>query len=98
MKNAEIAVHLRAIADLLDTDSMTEQQVPTKAEAPVSEPSEKKQITYEDVRGTLSELSGGGHRAEVKAILKKHGVTKLSEISPSDFETVLAEAAEVKNA
>jgi hypothetical protein len=93
---------LSAIADELDTaypDSdfsdkfdpaewieITPQE-PTKPESPKA-----KSITLEQVRAVLSEKSANGKRTEVKALLTKYGVTKLSDISSDNFAAVLKEA------
>lgn len=74
-----------------------------KADAPEEETNtlpkeEKKKIRLEDVRAVLSEISRSGHTAEMKALLAKHGAKKLSDIRPEDYEQLLAEAEEVKNA
>ena len=48
--------------------------------------------TLEEVRAVLVSLSRNGKTAEVKAILTKHGVNKLSEVNPADYADVLKEA------
>ena len=53
--------------------------------------------TYEEVRAILAEKSRTGFRAEVKAILTKHGVAQLSDVKdPSVFAAIVAEAEEIK--
>lgn len=70
-----------------------------KADTPAAPPKEeKKEIRLEDVRAVLSEISRSGHTAEMKALLAKHGAKKLSDIPKEDYEQLLAEAEEVKNA
>lgn len=59
---------------------------------------EKKEIHLEDVRAVLSEISRSGHTAEMKALLAKHSAKKLSDVPAEDYEQLLAEAEEVKNA
>ena len=48
--------------------------------------------SLEEVRAVLADLSRNGKTAEVKAILTKHGVNKLSEVNPADYADVLKEA------
>jgi len=57
----------------------------------------KKSVTLEDVRAVLAEKSREGHTAAVRALLVKHGATKLSEIDQSEFSILLAEAEELGN-
>lgn len=58
-------------------------------------PAEPKPVTLEQVRAVLAEKSRSGRTAEVRELLKKHGVTKLSEINHAEFETLLGEAANI---
>ena len=55
----------------------------------------KNEITLEDVRKVLTALSRDGHTAEVKALLTKHGVNRLSEVKPEEYETLLKEAEDI---
>lgn len=55
----------------------------------------KPTITLEDVRKLLTEKSRDGKTADVKALLKKHNANKLSEVNPSEYETLLKEAEEL---
>ena len=50
------------------------------------------EITLEKVRGILAEKSRSGHTAEVRAILRKFGADRLSDIDPKDYGAVLKEA------
>lgn len=62
--------------------------------APVVE-APKNAITLEDVRKVLTALSRDGHTAEVKALLTKHGVNRLSEVKAEEYETLLKEAEDI---
>ncbi|ABZ85442.1 conserved hypothetical protein [Heliomicrobium modesticaldum Ice1] len=57
----------------------------------------EKPITLEAVRAVLAEKSRAGHTAEVRALLEKHGAAKLSEIDPSEYPALLAEAEVLGN-
>ena len=71
--------------DKQDTPAEEEPQTPAKV------------YTYEEVRAILAEKSRIGFRAEVKAILTKHGVAQLSDVKdPSVFAAIVAEAEEIK--
>lgn len=69
-----------------------------KATAKVPPEPEKKSISLTDVRAVLAEKSRNGYTADVKALLLKFGANKLSDINPSDFEALLAEAEVFGNA
>ena len=103
-----LADSLQAVADAVaENDSSAEmtatkeleEKSKTKAAAkkttmkktPKAEP-EEKPLTLEEVRAVLAEKSRAGHTAEVKELLNKHGADKLSEIDPSEYPALLADA------
>lgn len=53
---------------------------------------EPKQVTLEQIRAVLAEKSRDGHTAAVRALLEKHGASKLSEIDPIKYAALLADA------
>lgn len=65
-----------------------------KTTAKVNPEPEKKSISLPDVRAVLAEKSRNGYTTDVKALLLKFGADKLSDITPGDYEALLA-AAEV---
>ena len=65
---------------------LKEDEEAPKAEAEAVKP------TLEDVRKVLTEKSRNGKTSEVKALLKKHGSNRLSEVYPDDYEDLLKEA------
>lgn len=56
---------------------------------------EKKPITLEEVRAVLAEKSRAGKTAEVKGLLTKFGVNKLSELDASKYNELLKETEEI---
>jgi hypothetical protein len=52
---------------------------------------EKKSVTLEEVRSVLAEKSRAGKTAEVKQLLTKFGVNKLSELDSSKYDELLKE-------
>ena len=64
-----------------------------KAE-PIKENKEKQdvQLSITDVRKVLAEKSRQGHTAKVKELLIKYGADKLSDIAPSKYAALLADA------
>lgn len=71
---------------LNDEDKATSEEVLGKAEAKAVK------LTLEDVRKVLTEKSRAGKTSDVKALLKKHGSNKLSEVNADDYEELLKEA------
>jgi len=68
-----------------------------KAEAPVETPApevavETPDITLEQVRAKLTELSQGGKAADVKSLIAKFGAAKLTDIKPDNYAAILADA------
>ena len=54
-----------------------------------------KPVTLAQVRAVLAEKSRCGHTAQVRELLQKHGAAKLSAINPTEFESLLSEAADI---
>ena len=59
---------------------------------PAKQEPDEKPLTLEEVRAVLAEKSRSGHTEEVRALLNKHGADKLSEIDPTEYAALLAEA------
>ena len=59
---------------------------------------EEKVVTLEEVRGKLAGLSKDGKTDEVRELIKKHGGTKLSDVAPSEYAALLADAEELAHA
>ena len=82
-------------------DTLTEMFSGEKeAEAPVATtlevPAEvKKEYSFIEVRAALTEKSRAGKTADVKALLRKHGVEKLSDVKPEEYAALVAEAEEL---
>ena len=53
------------------------------------------ELTLEQVRAVLADKSRQGHTAEIRALLQKHGASKLSQIDPAHYKALLAEAEEL---
>lgn len=87
---ADIIGSLRRLADALEEFIQIPQGKEKEAQPPaVATP------TLEEVRTALMALSVAGHGAEVKQLIGKFGVSKLSEIAPEHFEAVLKEAESI---
>ncbi|WP_066372590.1 rRNA biogenesis protein rrp5 [Neobacillus fumarioli] len=97
----DVVSDLRSLADsvqaVADAIASNEPEDVTKAEQPQSEKQpEEKQITLEEVRAVLAEKSHDGFTAEVRTLLQKYGASKLSEIDPSKYAALLADAKGLK--
>ena len=63
---------------------------------PAEEPPKAAEPTFEEVRHKLILLAQAGFSAEVKALITKHGASRLSDIDPSQYAALLSEAEGVK--
>jgi hypothetical protein len=52
----------------------------------------KPTVTLEEVRGHLAELAKTGKQAEVKELLKKYNVSRLTDIPPDRLEEIWEDA------
>lgn len=79
----------KLVADFVKVIKELKEEPTPVVEAP------KNAITLEDVRKVLTALSRDGHTAEVKALLTKHGVNRLSEVKAEEYESLLKEAEDI---
>ncbi len=86
-----LADSLWAIAEVIEANETPESQAPAPAEPPAV-----KAVTLEEVRAVLAEKSHDGFTAEVRSLLEKHGASKLSEIEPARYATLLEDAEGLK--
>ena len=93
-KLLKVAEDIRSLADSVQavctvvTDSLSGEA----KEVPKLPEKEQPTISLEKVRGVLADKSRSGHTAEVRAIIKKYGADRLSELDPKDYAAVLKEA------
>ena len=65
-----------------------------KGEAATPPAEEKKELSLEEVRAELSKLSRAGKTAVVRQLLAGVGAAKLSEVDPSKYWLLMAQAQE----
>lgn len=65
------------------------------AEGPTEEPEPEPVIALETVRAKLADLSRHGHTEAVRGLITGLGVSKLSEVDPTDYAKLLASAEEL---
>ena len=75
----------------------TESQAQTDEPKPAPTEPKPAPLTLEQVRGVLADKSRAGFTAEIRTLLEKHGAAKLSEIDPSKYTALLAEAEGLGN-
>lgn len=73
--------------------SSSEQEEKAESETP----KESKTISLEDVRAVMADKSRMGFTAEVKELLTKRGVNKLSEVDAKEYAALLSEAEVIGN-
>lgn len=91
----DVVSDLRSLADSVQAVA---DAIASNAPEEVSKPEqpEEKRVTLEEVRAVLAEKSHDGFTAEVRALLQKYGTSKLSEIDPSKYDALLADAEGLK--
>jgi hypothetical protein len=94
-----LSADLAVLGDLLENSTTTEPDRPAMEPAPEPEKEEAVKLpTFEEARAVLAEKSRTGFRAEVKAILTKHGVKQLSEVTdPKVLAEMVSEAEAIGN-
>lgn len=55
-------------------------------------------LTLEQVRAVLAVKANAGHQDEVKALIKKHGADKLSDVAESEYAALISESEVIGNA
>lgn len=82
------------------SEEVEESEPKTKVteEAPAKAPKKEKPLSLEDVRAVMADKSRKGYTAEVKALLTKRGVTKLSDVDAKEYAALLAEVEVIGNA
>jgi hypothetical protein len=90
----EITVSLETLIEVLDkTVSKEETKEPSKAKSTTASAEPKAEtITLEKVRAVLAAKSKGGNQKEVKALITKHGGSKLTDLDTTCYEALLKEA------
>lgn len=57
----------------------------------------EKPPTLEAVRAVLADKSRSGFTAQVKALIEKYGADKLSEVNPTNYKALMADAEALSN-
>ena len=70
----------------------------TPAATPVAEAVKEPELTLEDVRAVLAEVSRKGYTAQIRELLLKYGAPKLSGIDPANYKALLEDVEELEHA
>ena len=86
-----------AIIGIADTlagmfSSHAAEEEPPKKPAKKAAAEQPKAPAFEEVRHRMTMIAQAGFSAEIKALITKYGAKKLSDIDPSQYEGLLAEA------
>ncbi len=76
----------------------TEPKTKVAKETPAKAPKKEKTLSLEDVRAVMADKSRKGYTAEVKALLTKRGINKLSDVDAKDYAALLAEVEVIGDA
>jgi hypothetical protein len=89
---------LRTLANAIASD---EPSVESEEKTSMQETQEVKPtakiISVEAVRAVLTPISQSGKTAQIKELLIKHGASRLSDIDPTKYESLLADAEVLAN-
>ena len=80
------------------SEKAKESKTKVTEETPEKALKKEKTLSLEDVRAVMADKSRKGYTAEVKALLTKRGVSKLSDVDVKDYEALLAEVEVIGNA
>lgn len=94
---ALVAESLREMAGQTVTETKVEDKQESKGDkntagAKADKKKEEKKVAVEDIRAVLAEKSQEGKSKEIKELLGKYGVAKLSAVEEKDYPALLTEA------
>ena len=91
MTNSKVIEKLNAISTLInEIISLLKEEKNAPAE-------ETKTISFEDFKSELIDYARDGLSNEIRDVIEKHGVNKISELKPNQYEEVLAEIRGIAN-
>jgi hypothetical protein len=93
---AETLVHVISELTAL-ANSVTKLSTAPKVDEAGNPVPTKPVLTLEQVRAVLAEKSRTGHTAAIRTLLQKYGADKLSEIDPTCYKALLADAEVLGN-
>lgn len=94
--DAKLAAAFRSLSKADATITLTKKKKEAPPPEPKAEP-EKPPITFEEVRTVLAKKSVDGYTDDVRALIAKYGVKKLSDLGSECYESILQEAEGIGN-
>lgn len=95
---------LTSLKETLDKEEVATVKTSKKKEEKAVKQEEVKENTaedikysFQDVRALMAKLSTDGKKDEVKALLNKFGVNRLSEVKEQDYASLMTKAKELVN-
>lgn len=91
MTNSKVIEKLNAISTLINeiiSLLKEDENVPVE---------EVKTISFEEFKSELIDFARDGLSNEIRDVIEKHGVNKISELKPDQYEEVLAEVRGIAN-
>ena len=88
----QLASGLQEMADSLNKEA---QATPASVTENVPDAPSSDSVTLEQVRTVLASLSVAGHSEEIRSLIAKYGATRLSDIAPEHYASVLKEAESI---
>lgn len=93
---ASLMENAGTVQEKADPPKKAPKEKASKEEA-VSEEEPAKEWTLEEVRMILADKSRAGYTEEVRTLISKYGADRLSDIKPTDFAALMAEAEVIGN-
>ena len=93
---AEIAEEIKALYDFDHGSDDTNDESEQQNQEPTPEPTKPQTPTLEEVRGILADKASIGFREAVQSLIKRHGVDRLSDIDPTQYDALIQEARAIK--
>lgn len=97
-KLQNLASSISDIADAIEghqTDTTTKDIAPESKETTSLDSMPASEVTIEALRQVMGALSLEGKRTQVKALLRKYGADKLSDVNEAEYEALMAEAVKL---
>ena len=92
-----LADSLQALANAIARDDVADESLATAVES-AAKPPVTVAVTLEQVRAVLAEKSHDGLTEQVRGLLQKYGVQKLSAIASDRYADLLRDAKELNDA
>lgn len=83
---------VKLIEEVVEFFCQEEEMPATNKDTPALSPTEAPIVTLEEVRTALGALASSGKNAVVRELLAKHNASRLSEVPPDEYPSLLAEA------